>query len=479
MGQCSTCDPAEPTSNDPNMTVSCKINVNTNRKFCKFQCAPAYVFGGINNKPDMRFTKIACKCPRGPNGRKCNWFNKRNIANFQNYQCIPKATPAPVGEPGVEPGTGGSSPVCPTGNTMILADGTVTCPDGSTPVGGTPVTTPAATTMGATSAVVTTVGPTTGSSGNGTGGGSVPVCPTGNTLILADGTVTCPDGSTPVGGTPVTTPAATTVGATSAAVTTVEPTTGSSGTGTGGGSVPVCPTGNTLILADGTVTCPEGSTPVGGNPATTQAAAPSTTPAAATTLAGGSGSGSGAGTGGGSVPVCPTGNTLILADGTVTCPDGSTPVGGTPVVTTPAATNAPATNAPATNGPATSASATNAPATNAPATSAPATGAPATSASATNAPATSAAATTAPATTAPATPAPATTAPATTAPATTAPATAAPATTAPATTAPATTAPPTTQNPCLDSTTKYGLKEDPAGRGGCPPKLVNYGLGMV
>ena len=351
MGQCSTCDPAEPTSNDPNMTVSCKINVNTNRKFCKFQCAPAYVFGGINNKPDMRFTKIACKCPRGPNGRKCNWFNKRNIANFQNYQCIPKATPAPVGEPGVEPGTGGSSPVCPTGNTMILADGTVTCPDGSTPVGG--------------------------------------------------------------------------------------------------------------------------------NPATTQAAAPATTPAAATTLAGGSGSGSGAGTGGGSVPVCPTGNTLILADGTVTCPDGSTPVGGTPVVTTPAATNAPATNAPATNGPATSASATNAPATNAPATSASATGAPATSASATNAPATSAAATTAPATTAPATPAPATTAPATTAPATTAPATAAPATTAPATTAPATTAPPTTQNPCLDSTTKYGLKEDPAGRGGCPPKLVNYGLGMV
>ena len=392
------------------MTVSCKINVNTNRKFCKFQCAPAYVSGGINNKPDMRFTKIACKCPRGPNGRKCNWFNKRNIANFQNYQCIPKATPAPVGEPGVEPGTGGSSPVCPTGNTMILADGTVTCPDGSTPVGGTPVTTAAATTVGATSAAVTTVGPTTGSSGTGTGGGSVPVCPTGNTLILADGTVTCPDGSTPVG----------------------------------------------------------------GNPATTQAAAPATTPAAATTLAGGSGSGSGAGTGGGSVPVCPTGNTLILADGTVTCPDGSTPVGGTPVVTTPAATNAPATNAPATNGPATSASATNAPATNAPATSAPATGAPATSASATNAPATSAAATTAPAT-----PAPATTAPATTAPATTAPATAAPATTAPATTAPATTAPPTTQNPCLDSTTKYGLKEDPAGRGGCAPKLVNYGLGMV
>merc|ERR1712226_177081 len=156
------------------MTVSCKINVNTNRKFCKFQCAPTHVFGGINNQPNMRFTKIACKCPRGPNGRKCNWFNKRNKANFQNYECIAKATPAPVSEPGV-----------------------------------------------ATTAAATTVAATTG----GSGGGSVPVCPTGNTLIMADGTVTCPDGSTPVGGTPVTTPAATTPAATTPAATTPAATT--------------------------------------------------------------------------------------------------------------------------------------------------------------------------------------------------------------------------------------------------------------
>ena len=338
------------------MTVSCKINVNTNRKFCKFQCAPTHVFGGINNQPNMRFTKIACKCPRGPNGRKCNWFNKRNKANFQNYECIAKATPAPVSEPGVATTAA--------------------------------VTTAGATSAGATTAAATTVAATTG----GSGGGSVPVCPTGNTLIMADGTVTCPDGSTPVGGTPATTPAATTAapGATPS---------GGSGNGSGAGSgsgLPVCPTGNTLILADGTVTCPDGSTPVGGTPVTTPSA---TTPAATTPAA--------------------------ISDGStpVTTPAATTPAATTPAVTTPAATT--------------------------------------------------------PAATTPAATTPAATTPAATTPAATTPAATTPAATTPAATTPAaTTAPATTANPCLDPSTKYGLKEDAAGRGGCAPKLVNYGLGI-
>jgi len=86
---------------------------------------------------------------------------------------------------------------------------------------------------------------------------------------------------------------------------------------------------------------------------------------------------------------------------------------------------------------------------------------------------------TTPAATTPAATTPAATTPAATTPAATTPAATTPAATTPAATTPAaTTAPATTANPCLDPSTKYGLKEDAAGRGGCAPKLVNYGLGI-
>merc|ERR1711893_197476 len=106
--------------------------MGNNRKFCKFQCPPTHAFGGVNNKPNMQFAKIACKCPRGPNGRKCNWFHKKRVSNFQNYNCVAKATPAPVTEP-------------------VVTTPAVTTPAVTTPAVTTPaVTTPVATTPGGT-----------------------------------------------------------------------------------------------------------------------------------------------------------------------------------------------------------------------------------------------------------------------------------------------------------------------------------------
>ena len=141
-----------------NPNASFKILVN-NRKFCKFQCPPTHAFGGVNNKPNMQFAKIACKCPRGPNGRKCNWFHKRQVSNFQNYNCVAKATPAPVTEPVVNTTPAATTPAATTPGATTPAATTpgATTPAATTPAATTPAaTTPAATTPAATTPAVTT-----------------------------------------------------------------------------------------------------------------------------------------------------------------------------------------------------------------------------------------------------------------------------------------------------------------------------------
>ena len=102
----------------------------------------------------MQFAKIACKCPRGPNGRKCNWFHKKRISNYQNYSCIAKATPAPVTEP--------QGPTTPAATTPAATTPAATTPAATTPAASTPaVTTPAGTTPAATTPAATTPAATT------------------------------------------------------------------------------------------------------------------------------------------------------------------------------------------------------------------------------------------------------------------------------------------------------------------------------
>ena len=101
LGSCKTCDVETPTSNDPLMTTTCKVNegkqikfskckviykvkftfikiqqnidrlkLGTNRKFCKLSC-PADHTAADSKAP---FVKITCKCPRGSGD--CGWYNR-------------------------------------------------------------------------------------------------------------------------------------------------------------------------------------------------------------------------------------------------------------------------------------------------------------------------------------------------------------------------------------------------------------------
>merc|ERR1712176_1366583 len=79
------------------------------RKFCKLSCPADHTFAGQNNKPNQKFVKIACKCPkRGDKG--CNWYHKRMVSNYENYTCNPIPTPPPAAEPGATGATGGANP---------------------------------------------------------------------------------------------------------------------------------------------------------------------------------------------------------------------------------------------------------------------------------------------------------------------------------------------------------------------------------
>jgi len=155
LGSCQTCSVETPMSNDPTMTTTCKVNANTNRKFCKLSCPADHTFAGQNNKPNQKFVKIACKCPKRGN-QGCNWYHKRMVSNYENYTCNPIPTPPPAAEPGATTGAnGGSNPgandptFIPAGTTGAPAAGSSAAPAttaaGTSAAGSTAAATNAAT----------------------------------------------------------------------------------------------------------------------------------------------------------------------------------------------------------------------------------------------------------------------------------------------------------------------------------------------
>merc|ERR1712130_534598 len=91
LGGCRTCSVWEPTSDDPLMTTMCKVNPNTNRRWCKLECPENHQAADQNG----RFVKIACKCPRAAN-RECKWYHRRRLADYANYECTALSTPPPA-----------------------------------------------------------------------------------------------------------------------------------------------------------------------------------------------------------------------------------------------------------------------------------------------------------------------------------------------------------------------------------------------
>ena len=96
----------------------------TNRRFCKLQCPETHNFG-VNNKNN--FVKIACKCARVKGGgRDCAWYHRRKKADYAQYACNAKPTPAP--ETTVAPS---GTTVAPSGTT-VAPSGTTAAPSGTT-----------------------------------------------------------------------------------------------------------------------------------------------------------------------------------------------------------------------------------------------------------------------------------------------------------------------------------------------------------
>ena len=146
---------------------------DTNRKFCKLSCPADHTFAGQNNKPNQKFVKIACKCPRRGNAG-CNWYHKRNVSNYQNYTCSPNPTPAPVSEPG----NGSSDP------TFIPA-GTTGAPAGTTGAAAGTTAAAAGTTAAAAGTTAAAAGTTAAAAGTTAAAAGTTPAPAGTTAAAA------------------------------------------------------------------------------------------------------------------------------------------------------------------------------------------------------------------------------------------------------------------------------------------------------
>merc|ERR1712176_1306886 len=122
------------------------------RKFCKLSCPADHTFAGQNNKPNQKFVKIACKCPkRGDKG--CNWYHKRMVSNYENYTCNPIPTPPPAAEPGATGATGGANPGA--NDPTFIPAGTTGAPAAPAGSSAAPATTPAGTAAAGSTAAAT------------------------------------------------------------------------------------------------------------------------------------------------------------------------------------------------------------------------------------------------------------------------------------------------------------------------------------
>jgi hypothetical protein len=200
LGNCKTCEVETPMSNDPNMTTTCKVNSNTNRKFCKMMCPADHTFGGQNNKPNQKFVKIACKCPKRGN-KGCNWYHKRNISNYENYTCNPKPTPAPAAEPADGTNPADNDPTfIPAGGATTAAPGATTAAAGATTAAAGATTAAAGATTAAAGATTAAAGATTAAAGATTAAAGATTAAAGATTAAAGATTAAAGATTAAAG---------------------------------------------------------------------------------------------------------------------------------------------------------------------------------------------------------------------------------------------------------------------------------------